>query len=299
MHQVNLPQEQRETVCSLEVDCDQVSPVGPCEVEWVYDVNGYTWSLGGMETPGFLIVTRIPDVNVRVCVVKCMSGASVLKRASGVSNMACVSACMELVLGPIQMGDLNGELNRPQRVNLATAPGSRDGAYEAHGAFRVRPACVHLRDRNPARERSTSDTSRPRGRRECRWRVLYEFGTDGSTCGRVCEAPCAARRVFCSQNDRSGFPGRCARAGFHGKPRRFGARVTSLGISQRELRASGACWLAWRTPRRRALVAMHRATTRPQVSANGTGRACCKLPPWRCKVRGALPRVHDSPARIW
>jgi len=46
-HQSNVPQEQRETVCSLEVDCDQVSPVGPCEVERVHDVNGYMQSLGG------------------------------------------------------------------------------------------------------------------------------------------------------------------------------------------------------------------------------------------------------------
>ena len=46
-HQVNLPQEQRETVCSLEVECDQVSPVGPCEVERVSDANGSMQSLGG------------------------------------------------------------------------------------------------------------------------------------------------------------------------------------------------------------------------------------------------------------
>ena len=46
-HQGSLPQEQREMVSSLEVDCDQVSPVGPCEVERVHDVNGYMQSLGG------------------------------------------------------------------------------------------------------------------------------------------------------------------------------------------------------------------------------------------------------------
>ena len=46
-HQVNLPQEQWETVCSLEVDCDQVSPVGPSEVERVHDVEGSMQSLGG------------------------------------------------------------------------------------------------------------------------------------------------------------------------------------------------------------------------------------------------------------
>ena len=47
-------QEQRETVCSLKVDCDQVSLVGPCEVERVYDVNGYTRSLGVWKPRDFL-----------------------------------------------------------------------------------------------------------------------------------------------------------------------------------------------------------------------------------------------------
>ena len=46
-HQDSLPQEQRERISSLEVDCDQVSPVGPCKVERVYDVNEYMQSLGG------------------------------------------------------------------------------------------------------------------------------------------------------------------------------------------------------------------------------------------------------------
>ena len=46
-HQDNLPQEQGETVCSLELDCDQVSPVGPCEVTREHDAEGYVQSLGG------------------------------------------------------------------------------------------------------------------------------------------------------------------------------------------------------------------------------------------------------------
>ena len=57
-------------ISSLEADRDQVSPVGPCEVERVYDVNGYTRSLGGMQTPGFIVVTQIPDVIVPECVVR-------------------------------------------------------------------------------------------------------------------------------------------------------------------------------------------------------------------------------------
>jgi len=281
-HQDSLPQEQREMVGSLEADRDQVSPVKPYEVERVSDVNGYTQSLGGMETLGFLELTRIPDANVAVCVVKCMSGASVLECVSSPSNMACVSACMGMVHGPTQTGDTSSEPGRPQMVNLAIVPGSHDGEYEVHGVFRARPSCVRLRDCDPARERSTLDTSRPRGRRKCR-RVLGEFGTDGSTCERVCEAPRAARRVFCSQNARTGSPGRYARASLQGKPRRFSVRVTSLGTLRRELRASGARWLAWRTPRRRVLIVMRRSTTRLQVSSDGRDeRVSRRLPPWRC-----------------
>ena len=61
-YQESLLQEQREMIGSLEAHCDQVGPVGPNGVERVSDVNGYTRSLGGMETPGFLELTRIPDV---------------------------------------------------------------------------------------------------------------------------------------------------------------------------------------------------------------------------------------------
>ena len=139
-HQDGLLKEQRETVCSLEADRDEVSPVEPCEVEGMSDVNGYTWSLGGMGTPGLLVVARIPKVIVPVCVVKSVSGASVPEGKYGVSNMACVSACMERVHGPIQTGDTNGEPRGPQRVNLTTAPGSRNGTYEVRGALRTRPA---------------------------------------------------------------------------------------------------------------------------------------------------------------
>ena len=180
--------------------------------------------------------------------------------------MACVSACGKLKHGRIQMGD--GK-SKPGKVNLATAPGLPDGAYEVHGAFRAWPARACLRDCNPARERSTSDTSRLRGRRECRWRVMCEFGADGSACGRVCEAPHAAHRVFCLWNARSRFLGLYARAGLHRKQRRFGARVTSLGTSRHEGQVNSACCPAWRNPRKRALVAISGVMTRPQVSSDG------------------------------
>ena len=60
----SLLQERRETLCSLEADHDEVSPVVLCEVEWASAVNGYTRSLGGMEAPGPLVVAQIPSVVV-------------------------------------------------------------------------------------------------------------------------------------------------------------------------------------------------------------------------------------------
>ena len=88
---------------------------------------------------------------------------------------------------------------------------------------------------------------------------MGEFGTRGFPCarGRVCEASRAAYRMFCPRNAWSGFPGRCARAGRHGKPRRFGARVTSsAGISRHECRGNSARCPTWGIPREQALVGM-------------------------------------------
>jgi len=73
-----------------------------------------------METPGFLELTRIPDVIVPECVVKCVSSTSVV---------ACVSACEELKRGPTQMGDGYSEPNGPQVSISGTAPVSRDVAW--------------------------------------------------------------------------------------------------------------------------------------------------------------------------
>ena len=145
-HQDGLLKEQRETICSLEADRDEVSPVEPCEGKGMADVNGYTRSLGGMEAPGLLVVARIPEVIVPECVVKCESGTG----EYGTSVMACESACEELKCGRIQTGDMNGEPGGPKRVNLTTAPGSRDGSYGVRGALRARPARARLRDCDPA-----------------------------------------------------------------------------------------------------------------------------------------------------
>ena len=83
---------------------------------------------------------------------------------------------------------------------------------------------------------------------------------------RVCVASRAAYHVFCS---RSGFPGRCTRANLHGKPRRFGVRVTSPGISRHECRGNSARCPTWGIPQKRALVAIGRVTSWLHGSAIG------------------------------
>ena len=41
----------------------------PREFEGMSAADGCTWSLGDMETPGALVVARVPSVSVSVCVV--------------------------------------------------------------------------------------------------------------------------------------------------------------------------------------------------------------------------------------
>jgi len=115
--QDSLLQGQREMVSSLEADRDEVGPVGPNEVERMSAVNGYTRSMGGMETLGFLVVTRFPSVIVPECVLKCVPEGEY-----GVSVMACMSACEELKRGRIQTGDRCGEPFAPYRAISGTAP---------------------------------------------------------------------------------------------------------------------------------------------------------------------------------
>jgi len=275
-HQDSLLQGQREMVGSLEVDCDQVGPVGPNEVERVSEANGPMQSLGGVEVSGSLVRTPAPDVIAPdVIVLECVSSTS---------EMACVSACEELVHGRIQTGDTSSEPGRPHKVVWVTAPAPPDAACEVRSVFCEWPKHARLRDRKPAPERLVRGTKPPRARLKGR---LYEFETDGSTCGRVCEAPRAACRVFCSRSARGESPGRNARAGLHGKPRRFGVRVTSsVGTSRCELRASSARWLAWRIPRKRALGAISRVMTSLHVSPDRRDeRASRRPPPGRCKKK--------------
>ena len=59
---INLPQEQRETICSLEADSDEVSKL--CEVERLHGAKEHIPSFGGIEAPGFLGLTQAPSVIV-------------------------------------------------------------------------------------------------------------------------------------------------------------------------------------------------------------------------------------------
>ena len=147
-------------------------------------------------------------------------------------------------------------------------PVPRDAAYEARSAFREWPSRARLRAGNPLRERPAFRKSPSHGRLKCR-PGLMEFGKRGFPCARVSKASHAACRVFCSRNARSGFPGRCARASLHGKPRRLGVRVTSPGISWHECRGKSARSPTWGIPRKRALIGMCRVTSWRHVSASG------------------------------
>jgi len=116
---ISLPQEQGETVCSLEADHDQVSPVGPCEVERVHGTEGYMPSLGGAEASGSLELTQTPSVIVPECVLRCLPEGKY--RANDME-------CVEMAHGPIQTGDGNGEPGRLHEVVLETASAPRDVA---------------------------------------------------------------------------------------------------------------------------------------------------------------------------
>ena len=91
----SLLQERRETQCSLEADHDQVGSVVSGGVEGTSAVDSCTPSLGVMEAPGTLVVTRFPSVNVLVCVfasvVEC-----VLQRTHSGGERLCVrkTACV-------------------------------------------------------------------------------------------------------------------------------------------------------------------------------------------------------------
>ena len=86
----SLLRERRETLFSLEADRDQVGLVELCEVGGPSAVDRCTPSLGGMETPGTLVVTRFPSVSVPVCVVASVPGC-VLPNTPCVNEAPCAS----------------------------------------------------------------------------------------------------------------------------------------------------------------------------------------------------------------
>ena len=119
-------------------------------------------SLGGVEASGSLVRTPIPDVIVPECVVKYMSDASVLKRASGVSNLACVSVCKELNRGPTQTVD---------GVILEITPTPQNVASKVRSSFSERPGRTRLK--KPACECLAFWKRPSRGR--LKWRRVFEF----------------------------------------------------------------------------------------------------------------------------
>ena len=91
-----------------------------------------------METPGFLVVARIPDVIVPECVLKCVPDGV----QNGVSVMACVSACEELKRGLTQTVD---------GFILEIAPAPQDVASKVRSSFSEWPGRTRLK--KPASER--------------------------------------------------------------------------------------------------------------------------------------------------
>ena len=84
-----LLRERRETLCSLEADHDQVGSVVSSEFEGASAANGCTESLGGMEAPGTLEVTRFPGVIVPVCVVKGVSVPPCMDETPSMKETPC------------------------------------------------------------------------------------------------------------------------------------------------------------------------------------------------------------------
>ena len=95
----SLLRERRETLCSLEADHDQVGSVVSSEFEGMSAADGCTRSLGGIETPDLVVVTRIPSVIVPVCVVKGVSETPCVTETPCVEATPCVSGVVISVQG--------------------------------------------------------------------------------------------------------------------------------------------------------------------------------------------------------
>ena len=125
--QDNLLQEQRERICSLKADRDQVSPVRFCEVERAHDMKGYMPSFGGVESVGSLGVTQAPSMIVSECV-------------QGMRNMVWMSAQAgagkALTQIAVSVTDVSNEPPERDKVILETAPAPWDSACEVRECAR-------------------------------------------------------------------------------------------------------------------------------------------------------------------
>ena len=121
--QFNLPQEQGETICSLEADRDEVSPVRLCEVERLHGAKEHMPSFGGIEAPGSRGLTQAPSV----IVPECMS-----EREWSANDMACVSARKKMGHGLIQTGVVGRVTDG---VISETVPAPQDSACVIRSVF--------------------------------------------------------------------------------------------------------------------------------------------------------------------
>jgi len=141
---VILLRERRETLCSPEVDHDQVGSVVPREFEGTSEANGCTRSLGGMEAPGALVVARVPgvivpSVSVPVCVVTSVVPVCVVMSATPcVSETPCVEAppCVSGVVTSVP------ECVLPSTPCVKGAPQAEGAACAAETARVCKAPCV-------------------------------------------------------------------------------------------------------------------------------------------------------------
>ena len=124
-------------LCSLEADLDQVGSVVPCEVEGTGAANGCTRSLGGMEAPGALVETRVPSVNVPVCVVKGVSAPPCMDETPCVEETPCASSVLTSVSECVLPSTpcVNGAPRVKEAVCVSEQPSVRETAC-------VRSLCV-------------------------------------------------------------------------------------------------------------------------------------------------------------
>ena len=86
-------------LCPLEADHDQVGSVVPREFEGTSAADGCTRSLGGIETPGALVMARIPSASVPVCVLRVWSRCVWCR---GACSPGCLNACCDARIAGVE-----------------------------------------------------------------------------------------------------------------------------------------------------------------------------------------------------